>query len=102
MGQKVKSWEWYYKNYDSWYEELRLFVSDGNCIDPVSSTPVTLVSDLIPPEKFYICLGQLMAINTLISSKLTFDDEGLIKTSFIAYDFIKPEAENMVKVMDET
>jgi hypothetical protein len=43
-----------------------------------------------------------MAINTQISSKLTFNDDGLIKTSYISYYFIKPEAEDMVKVMDET
>jgi len=50
MSQEVKQWNWYYKNFNSWYAELVTYVADGHCDD--SGTPVNLSSDFIPPTKF--------------------------------------------------
>lgn len=43
-----------------------------------------------------------MLINTQISSKLTFNADNTIKTSFISFMFYKPESNDMVKVMEAT
>lgn len=43
-----------------------------------------------------------MAVDTQVAARLTFDAQGAIQTSFISYMSRKPEARDMVAVMDAT
>jgi len=81
-------------------EDLQHYVQSDQCYD--NGTPVALVSGFIPPNKFYLCLNQLKAVNTQVDAALTFNAENTILTSFVEFKYKLPQAQDMVAVMDQT
>lgn len=75
-------------------------MSNGHCDD--SGTPVATVNGLIPPAQFYMCLHALRSINTQVDSAIKFKDDNTIISTYIQFKYKRPEAQNMVEVMDQT
>jgi len=48
-----------------------------------------------------MCLNQLRTVNTQVNAALTFKD-GIILNSFVEFKYFRPEAQDMVAVMDQT
>jgi len=47
-----------------------------------------------------LCLNALKSINTQISSVIIFNEDNTIKNSSLDFKFKRPDAQDMVEVMD--